>query len=62
MPVPTHREGCQTMMVCKDPNTGKVLRVRYETVGTIKLTTVEESFAEGSVVSGSGFQVGDMVE
>jgi curli biogenesis system outer membrane secretion channel CsgG len=48
--------------VIKDPNTGKVLRVRYRTVGTIKLTTVEESFAEGSVVSGSGFQVGDMVE
>jgi curli biogenesis system outer membrane secretion channel CsgG len=48
--------------VIKDPNTGKVLRVRYETVGTIKLNTVEESFAEGSVISGSGFQVGDMVE
>ena len=48
--------------VIKDPNTGKVLKVRYRTVGTIKLTTVEDSFAEGSAVSGSGFQVGDMVE
>jgi hypothetical protein len=48
--------------VIKDPSTGKVLKVHHQTVGTIKLTAVEESYSEGSVVSGSGFQVGDMVE
>ena len=48
--------------VIKDPNTGKVLKVSYKTVGTIKLTNVENGYAEGSVVNGSGFQVGDMAE
>jgi curli biogenesis system outer membrane secretion channel CsgG len=48
--------------VIKDPSTGKVLKIRYRTVGRIKLTAVEDSFAEGSVVSGSGFQIGDIVE
>jgi curli biogenesis system outer membrane secretion channel CsgG len=48
--------------VIKDPSTGRVLKVRYRTVGKIKLTSVEDSFAEGSVISGSGFQVGDIVE
>ncbi len=46
----------------KDPDTGKVLKVKYTTVGTIRLTAVEAGIAEGTVVSGSGFQVGDMAE
>ena len=45
----------------KDPSTGKVIRVRYETVGKIKLTAVENAYSEGQVVSGGGFQVGDEV-
>jgi curli biogenesis system outer membrane secretion channel CsgG len=48
--------------VIKDPNTGRVLKVSYKTVGTIKLTNVEKGYAEGSIVDGSGFQVGDMAE
>ena len=48
--------------VIKDPSTGAVLTVRYKTVGKIKLTNVESSFSEGTVVSGSGFVVGDVVQ
>jgi curli biogenesis system outer membrane secretion channel CsgG len=48
--------------VIKDPSSGKVLKVRYKTIGTIRLTNVENSYAEGSIVNGSGFQVGDMAK
>ncbi len=48
--------------VIKDPATGKVLKVRYKTVGKIKLTEVDSGYSEGSVVSGSGFKVGDIIE
>lgn len=48
--------------VIKDPSTGKVLKVKYKKVGTVKLTMVESSYAEGKVVSGSGFQVGDEIK
>jgi len=48
--------------VIKDPASGKVIKVKYRTVGTVKLTSVEDSYAEGKVVSGSGFQVGDSVK
>ncbi len=47
--------------VIKDPATGKVIKVKYKQVGKIKLTNVEDSYAEGTVVSGSGFVVGDSV-
>jgi curli biogenesis system outer membrane secretion channel CsgG len=47
--------------VIKDPATGKVLKVKYQTVGKIKLTAVEESYSEGTVISGSGFKIGDAV-
>ena len=43
----------------KDPQTGKVLKVRYRKIGVIKLTTVDDTYSEGEVVSGSGFQIGD---
>lgn len=46
----------------KDPATGAVLKVTYETLGKIKLTNVESAYAEGNVVSGSGFKVGDLAE
>lgn len=48
--------------VIKDPETGKILKIKYKQVGTIKLTEVEESYAEGTITSGSGFQVGDVVK
>ncbi len=47
--------------VIKDPSTGKILKIKYKTVGKIKLTEVEQAYSEGSVVSGSGFAVGDIV-
>ena len=48
--------------VVKDPTTGKVLTVKYKTVGKIKITNVESGYAEATVVSGSGFQVGDAIQ
>jgi curli biogenesis system outer membrane secretion channel CsgG len=47
--------------VIKDPRTGKVLKVKYKKIGAIKLTEVEDSYAEGEIISGSGFNVGDIV-
>ena len=48
--------------VIKDPATGKVIKVRYKTIGKVKLTDVESGYSEGQSVSGSGFKVGDIVE
>jgi curli biogenesis system outer membrane secretion channel CsgG len=48
--------------VIKDPATGKVLKVKYKTVGKIKLSEVESGYSEARIVSGTGFKVGDMVE
>jgi curli biogenesis system outer membrane secretion channel CsgG len=48
--------------VIKDPATGKILKIKYKTVGSVKLTTVQDAYSEGQVVSGSGFQIGDAVE
>ncbi len=48
--------------VITDPETGEVIRVRYNDVGKIRITEVAASFAEGKVVEGSGFQVGDIVD
>lgn len=45
--------------VIKDPATGNVIRVKYDTIGQVKLTTVESAYAEGSIVSGSNFANGD---
>lgn len=47
--------------VIKDPQTGNILKVNYKKIGSIKLTEVEDSYAEGEVISGSGFNVGDIV-
>lgn len=46
----------------KDPSTGKVLKVKYDKIGTIKLTNVDASYSEGKIVNGSNFAVGDMVK
>ncbi|UTF58834.1 CsgG/HfaB family protein [Gilvimarinus sp. DA14] len=46
----------------KDPATGAILKVTYDTIGTIKLTNVEAAYAEAKVASGSGFKVGDIAE
>ncbi|MCK5540300.1 MAG: penicillin-binding protein activator LpoB [Deltaproteobacteria bacterium] len=47
--------------VIKDPTTGKVLKIKYKTIGKIKLTEVEQAYSEGIVISGSGFIVGDII-
>ena len=48
--------------VIKDPSTGKILKVRYKTIGKIKLTEVDSGYSEGKAIKGSGFKVGDIVE
>jgi curli biogenesis system outer membrane secretion channel CsgG len=45
----------------KHPRTGKVLKVLYDEVGTVKATEVEEGITTVEVVSGSGFKTGDRV-
>ncbi|MBC2695323.1 MAG: penicillin-binding protein activator LpoB [Desulfobacteraceae bacterium] len=47
--------------IIKDPQTGKILKIKYKKIGAIKLTEVEDSYAEGEIISGSGFNVGDIV-
>ena len=46
----------------KDPSTGKVIRRMTAPVGVIKITDVDDQSAVGSVVSGTGFKVGDSVK
>lgn len=46
----------------KDPATGKVIREITDRVGTIRVTSADGQSAEATVVSGSGFQVGDIVK
>jgi curli biogenesis system outer membrane secretion channel CsgG len=46
----------------KDPATGKVIRRMTSPVGVIKIVDVDDQSAVGSVVSGSGFKVGDAVK
>jgi curli biogenesis system outer membrane secretion channel CsgG len=46
----------------KDPATGKVIRRMTTPVGVIKITDVDDQSAVGSVVSGSGFKIGDSVK
>ena len=47
--------------VIKDPDTGAVIKVKYKTVGKIKLTEVKGSYSEGKIINGSGFKVGNSV-
>lgn len=46
----------------KDPATGKVLRRLSTPVGVVKVTDVDDGSSVCSVVSGSGFKVGDAVK
>ena len=46
----------------KDPATGKVLRRMTSPVGVVKVTAVDDGSSVCSVVSGSGFKVGDAVK
>jgi curli biogenesis system outer membrane secretion channel CsgG len=46
----------------KDPATGKVLRRVTAPVGVVKVTAVDDGSAVCSVVTGSGFKVGDAVK
>jgi curli biogenesis system outer membrane secretion channel CsgG len=46
----------------KDPSTGAVLRVTYDTLGTVRLTEVDASYSVGTIASGSGFSAGDKAE
>jgi hypothetical protein len=48
--------------VIKDPATGKVIKIRYKTIGRIKLSKVDSEYAESNTISGTGFKVGDIVE
>lgn len=48
--------------VIKDPATGAVLRKMTSTVGAIKATDVDDVSAVCVAVSGSGFQVGDVIK
>ncbi|MCK5097701.1 MAG: hypothetical protein KAR45_06330 [Desulfobacteraceae bacterium] len=48
--------------VIKDPATGKVIKIKYKTVGKIKVIESEKGYSECSVISGSGFKVGDLVK
>lgn len=48
--------------VIKDPATGKVLRKMSTQLGIVKVTDVDDVSAVCSIVSGSGFQVGDEVK
>jgi curli biogenesis system outer membrane secretion channel CsgG len=43
----------------KDPETGKVIRRMTSSVGVIKIVDVDDQSAVGTVVSGTGFKVGD---
>jgi curli biogenesis system outer membrane secretion channel CsgG len=46
----------------KDPATGQVIRRMTSPVGVIKITEVDDQSSVGSVVSGTGFKVGDSVK
>ncbi|MCK5311386.1 MAG: hypothetical protein KAJ62_04725 [Desulfobacteraceae bacterium] len=48
--------------VIKDPATGKVIKIKYKTIGKIKVIESEKGYSECSVISGSGFKVGDLVK
>jgi curli biogenesis system outer membrane secretion channel CsgG len=46
----------------KDPSTGKVIRRMTTPVGVVKVTDVDDGSSVCSVVSGSGFKIGDAVK
>jgi curli biogenesis system outer membrane secretion channel CsgG len=46
----------------KDPSTGQVIRRMSSPVGVLKVTDVDDASSVATVVSGSGFKVGDAVK
>ncbi len=46
----------------KDPATGKVLRKMSSQIGVVQITEVDDISAVASIVSGSGFKVGDLAK
>jgi len=48
--------------VIKDPATGNVLRELTDQVGAIRITKADSGSSEATIVTGSGFQVGDVVK
>lgn len=46
----------------KDPNTGKVIKVKYKKLGSVKITSVGDTYSDGILQSNSGVQVGDIVD
>lgn len=48
--------------VIKNPATGKVLKIKYKSVGRIEVTESEKGYSECRVISGSGFKIGDIVK
>jgi len=47
--------------VIKDPATGRILKIKYKKVGSARMTEVLAGYSEATVVSGSGFRIGDEV-
>ena len=45
----------------KDPDTGKVLREETEELGQIRIEEVDANSSAGSIIAGSGFQIGNLV-
>ncbi|MFT2092826.1 CsgG/HfaB family protein [Paraglaciecola sp. 2405UD69-4] len=45
----------------KDPKTGRVIKVKYKTLGKVKITAVEDSYSDGILVENKGVEVGDVV-
>jgi curli biogenesis system outer membrane secretion channel CsgG len=46
----------------KDPATGKVIRRLSSDIGTVKISNVDDVSSEATIVSGTGFKVGDVVK
>ncbi|MCH8274153.1 MAG: hypothetical protein IH851_05125 [Armatimonadetes bacterium] len=51
----------RVIRVIRDPETGEVLGKREATIGVIEVSEVEEKFSVAKVISGDGFEVGDIV-
>jgi curli biogenesis system outer membrane secretion channel CsgG len=46
----------------KDPATGNILRELTDTIGTIRVTKADDGSSEATIISGTGFEVGDVVK
>ncbi len=46
----------------KDPNTGKVIKVKYKKLGQVKITDVGDTYSDGVLLSNKGVEIGDIVD